>query len=73
MFSELRNGVAIYSKNGEFLGCSKVCLKIIIYKISFEIIFSEIFIKSFLFQKCAKKGISQVVLSRIAMAAPGMG
>jgi len=43
--NELRNGVAIYSKNGEFLGCSK---------------------------KCAKKGISQVVLSRIAMAAPGM-
>jgi len=26
----------------------------------------------FCFQKCARKGISQVVLSRVVMAAPGM-
>lgn len=63
--NELLKGVDVFDADKNRLGCSKVyfCLKNIVC--SFTI--------TCWFQLAAAKGISQVVLSRIVMCAPGMG
>lgn len=70
---EILNGIAVTDENGNKLGHSTVSsqdvwIKTTIFPVTFDIWALSLS----LWQKAAVKGISQVVISRITMAAPGM-
>lgn len=69
---EILSGIAVTDENGNKLGHSTVSSRDVWITTPFPVTFNILALSLSLWQRAAAKGISQVVISRITMAAPGM-